>query len=93
MLTDGGKIKDHYAPTEGKKEKEKSFQGNKTEVLNLGWGRGLQEGEILARLGPEEDGATKLNRAGEIRFSACAFPAENGPDQGSSRRWLEYICL
>lgn len=46
---------------------------NKTEVLNLGVGRGLQEGEILARLGQEEDGATKLNRAGEIRFQRVHF--------------------
>lgn len=33
----------------------------------------MQGGEILARLGHEEDGATKLNRAGEIRFQRVHF--------------------
>lgn len=33
----------------------------------------MQGGEILARLGQEEDGATKLNRAGEIRFQRVHF--------------------
>lgn len=70
VLTDGGKIKDHYAPTWvgwGRK----AFP--RTRSIEPGVGRRLQGGEILARLGQEENGATKLKRAGEIRLQCVRF--------------------